>query len=545
MSTDVVLPFASADFLFSPTDLPDPGTDLETFLSACQKRVNWMICEAWEAGALPARTALVHCLTKPPLPTQVDFNHPAILKRPEQGNQKALEDRLCLLGCYMHTTWHLLTERASSHQRAREHGDVSRGAVIVFTKELPQSQPLQSYSHILHFGYQRSQWPPAPDFSDCRRFLEDSRFDLSQNNIPRFSRAYEAFDAVAFLDHAKAQQWPSITVPIPAPADWDGLPRPALNAVDPWKIVGGDDSLFEDIRGDKRYRDRVAITVSYGAIILCLPQTFSFPDGHAKTEELLDSGLTILLRGDEPPTSQELNQVRAVARKVSGFIGSTYGLAKALARHEVALTTELIAQAVDHELNNATTNVSAILEKMARQQVSMTPAIYTDIAARLNTARTALAALTEIARPNTSLTVSEQFRDVVQNFQEYSDYTLKVEVDSQIEIRRIELPSTFRLLLSELIRNAYKQNPVANHWAKNRVADVVLKLSHDDLTLRVTNPAEPDAQLHWPDQHRPAPKEPRGLELVARLCKELRAKGVAKVSRSRATVTIHIPIYHL
>ncbi|MGD0816711.1 MAG: hypothetical protein ABSA83_24230, partial [Verrucomicrobiota bacterium] len=146
------VPFASGDFLFAPTELPPPDTDLETFLRECAKGVNQLICEAWKAGALPERTALVHCLTNlgkdTPLSTKVSFDHPAIMRR-----DWTAEKRLHLLSCYMHTTWHLKTNRASSHSRAREKGDVTRGTIVVFTKKEPEDAWPRWYSNLLHFGY--------------------------------------------------------------------------------------------------------------------------------------------------------------------------------------------------------------------------------------------------------------------------------------------------------------------------------------------------------------------------------------------------------
>jgi len=370
----VPVPFASGDFLFAPTELPPPDTDLETFLRECAKSVNQLICEAWKTGALPKRTALVHCLTnlgkQPGLSTNVSFGHPAIMRR-----DWAAEKRLRLLGCYLHTTWHLKNHMASSHRRAREKGDITRGTIVVFTKEEPKDVWPRWYSNLLHFGFKGTTLGTLPDFSDCASALQDPSFDRGRDQIPNYNDSYEAFDVEGFLKEVELSDLRSIIQPKPSPAEWDGKTSPAKfffetregdTEADVKKskeaIKRVEERLYKDIKEDHAYRDRVAVTLQCGAIVLSLPQTIYFRGMQHEPPPYFDSGLTVLLardgesqQPDERPTIQELHQIQAVARKISAFIGSTYGVANMLVQESRMITARNIVSMISHSLKNVFT----------------------------------------------------------------------------------------------------------------------------------------------------------------------------------------------
>lgn len=367
MNDALPLPFGTADFLFAPKKLPDPETDLDTFLEQCNKEINQMICRAWDRGALPQRTALVQVLTKPPITGQVDFRHPFILKKLQLPDA----DRLRLIASFAHTTWHLMHRKASSHARMRERGDTSRGAMVIFTKDKPLKAWPPGLGHILHLGYERTAWKHPLDISDCKDELARPEF-CSGYDLGEFSQKFETFDVVQFLQYAQKHKhkFSSIIKDQSAPSDWNGYPSIAKNA-DPNKKHAVEENLFTDIVGDKSYRDRVAVLLHCGAIVLCAPQSF-FIEGHLEKNVIFDSGLTVILTGDEAPTPEDLAMINAVAHSISSFIASTYGLANKLAHESQMIASRNIVSMISHSLKGSLTKASISnhqLERLVRLEM--------------------------------------------------------------------------------------------------------------------------------------------------------------------------------
>jgi two-component sensor histidine kinase len=543
MPTPVSFTFESADFHFAPTELPSPETNLDTFLAECNRKINWLICEAWQGRALPVRTRLVQCLTTSPI-RKVSFENPWILQRAKPtGN-----DRVRLLGAFAHTTWHLKEQQASSHARVRKLGDTSRGTIVIFTKLAPEHEQPRGISHLLHFGFPPANWEKRLDFTDCANDLLDKKFYCSQILGKRFENDYEAFDANEFVKYANSKQFESIVKEKPAPAKWCGFPSPAMFAENAKQIKG---SLFQNIQTDEPYQNRVAALLEYGAIVLCIPQSFRFAQSPVASEAsdgsfILDSGLTVILDDDAPPTLDDLRQINAVAHKISLFIASTYGLATSLARHETSLKLSLVARAIDHELRNATANVSAILNTLVRSGQPVTQGDQLDIKARLNTAKAALDALTDVAQPGEKKPMMDEFLTVTKTFANYRDFTLKVQITEESQRLNPQMSSAFRLLLTELIRNAYKHNPSQNVRKEKCIATVKLELSDGFLKLCVENPTDRDSAFTDGNEPVLANTNGLGLALVTRLCEELKAEFSRTIdSHDIASVAVKIPIMQI
>jgi hypothetical protein len=348
MKTNLSLPAVVADHLFAPTELPSPESDLEAFLGNCNQRINWLICEAWINGVLPERTALVQCLTRSPIRGRIDFRHPWILKRGDQADK----NRLRLLAAFAHTTWHLTRREASSHARMRDEGDTSRGAIVIFTKEMPESSWPGGVSHVLHFGFPGASWPKSFDFADCASDLMKSDFYCPEV-LGSFTDEFDAFDSNKFVNFAETAGKRSIIEDRPAPCKWNGRATAAMKAQRPERIS----DLFKKIRDDNIYQDRVAVLLEYGAIVLCAPQSMTFPTETLSDESvILDSGLTVILSNDSAPTFDEIHRINAVAQKISLFIGSTYGLAKKLAHESERATANKVLGMIGHSLDNTFSN---------------------------------------------------------------------------------------------------------------------------------------------------------------------------------------------
>jgi len=219
-----------------------------------------------------------------------------------------------------------------------------------------------------------------PDFSDCAFALQSASFDKSHDYIPDYDDRYEAFDVEGFLKEVELRGFRSIIDPKPSPSEWDGKTSPAEiffrrmedeteAEVNKKKMAVRNvaEVLFNDIKGDNAYRDRVAVTLHCGAIVLSLPQTLYFRGMQTASVPYLDSGLTVLLardggrrQPDKPPTIAELHQIQAVARKISIFIGLTYGVAKRIAEEARRARAHTVFGFIGHSLHNAFSTSSKV-----------------------------------------------------------------------------------------------------------------------------------------------------------------------------------------
>ncbi|HVX91032.1 MAG TPA: hypothetical protein VHC20_05415 [Candidatus Paceibacterota bacterium] len=346
MPQTLPLPFDAADFLFAPKKLPDPELGLDGFLDRCNQKINQLVCRAWANGAFPSRTVLVQVLTKSPIAGQIDFRHPFILKKSEPKGTARRE----LLASFAHTTWHLMAREASSHSRMREFGDISRGAVILFTKKERNRRWPTSPWHTLHFGFRPAAWPGPLDSSDCSDAIEQPEF-YAGFDLGEFSDAFTTFDVAKFIKRSRESHFASIINDRAAPSDWRAITTPAENAKEPQKIRK---ALRTNIEIDTDYRDRVSVLLRMGAIVLCAPQSFYIADGHPKNG-IFDSGLTVLLSDDEAPSSADLARIYAVSHNISVFIASTYGLANMLAHESQMLASRNIVSMISHSLKNTLT----------------------------------------------------------------------------------------------------------------------------------------------------------------------------------------------
>ncbi len=351
MVKPISLPFASAEYLFAPKALPDPETDLDTFLDHCNRQISQLICAAWKMGALPKRTALVQCLTKRPFKRWVDFRHPFILNNeaPPLGNE-----RMHLLASFAHTTWHLDHREASSHARMRIDGDPSRGAIVIFTKEMPKRKWSSAPWHTLHFGFPDAKWAKPLDYSDCKEDLASADF-FPNSELGEYANSFTAFDVIRFIQQARSKCRQSIVTDITAPGDWKGFATAAVGAELPDKI----EALRTKIIGDSAYRDRVAVLLHCGTIVLCTPQAFrlSATAKDLTDEVIFDSGLTVIFSDDRPPQFSELVQIYAVAHGIGLFVASINGLAKYLAiqagRAEAHKVFGIISHSLDGTFNRS------------------------------------------------------------------------------------------------------------------------------------------------------------------------------------------------
>ncbi len=530
MAKDARIPFVAAglDFLLSPTIIPAPEHGLERFNDECDLRLNELICEAWKNGVLPKDTALVQCLTKRPTVKKADFRHPVIF-------QSGLPDRDKLLACFAHTT-HFLREPTnfrygSSHARVRELGDLSRGTIIVFTRNAPLGPTPIDFTHVLQFGFPNGAIGKKLDVSSCSKIIRNSLW-VQPVAGERHVDGFEAFDVNAFLDDPDVQRLPAITEPKPAGAAWTGIPSPARNCSAGKKVT---EDLFPNICDDTGYQNRVAALLEYGSIILAAPQSFELDTKAGAKPASLDSGLTVVLRTSKSPTHEELLNVYAVAQKLSSFIASTHGLLDSLVRQKTSEIMALVAGGIAHEFGNTAENVRATLEDQIGKPV--TEAVVKDAEARLKVAKTTLEAITGLTRSEPDEPFLGVFKDIVKNFDNYHDYKVTCHVSPEVIARNPSLRSAFRLIFTEMLRNALKRNPRALKSAAKCRAHAAATLLDNSLTVTVTNPTD-----IVENAGEPAIKKD-GLRIIKQLCIEFRGTITPlSIDNDVASISVTIPL---
>jgi hypothetical protein len=461
----VELPAAVAEFIIKPRGLPHPKGDLKGYIRECENHLQLMLIEAMVDRVFPDRTIMVQCLGKPPEEGLADFKLPVLV-------QADNERQACLYAASFAHVTHYLMKGKSSHIRMRDHGDCTRGNLVVFSTDEPQKWLSTDFANVLHIAVPVNGERPTPDFTTISDVLED-RFLLPVEQTEKMWR----FDMKAFIEHARGapeERWKSILDIVFDGIMPKGKDTPCKRARHPERTK----TVFHDILSDRipkgEYLERVSTLLKCGQIILCLPQTHFFDDGHKTGHHpdtvVYDSGLTIVLKGNKPVTQEELEQCYWIGYKVSTFLASFRGLAEKLGAEVRREVTHSLTRALSHEVANAGNIIRSIIEK-----TELPERIKKDIQARTYLAASAARAVVAEASSKRE-DVDKQTSEIAGRYHEFVDFRLSVEYNAK-QLSGIELPMTYELLLNEMIRNAYKHSIED----RNAVKNATLRIGIDDI----------------------------------------------------------------
>lgn len=471
------IPAGVAEFILKPRALPHPQGDLGAYLRACEQKLLEMLVEATDrrSRALPDRTIMVQCLSKPPVEGHADFSLPVLIRADEVG------EACRFAASFAHVT-HYLMKGKSSHIRMRDLGDCTRGNLVVFASKTPTHWLRAQFANVLHIALPVESRRQAPDFGSIYGPLEKG-FLASVSGAERVW----SFNMEAFVKDAEEHGWTSIVDALADGIVAEARAMPCQRARRPGRTSDVLADILADTQPKGEYLERVSVLLNCGQIILCLPQTHYFEDGGEQTHHpdtvVYDSGLTIVLKGDAPVSQAEMEQCYWIGYKISSFLASFHGLAKKLAIEVRRDLTHSLARALSHEVANAGLVIRSITDKVA-----LPADIKKDIAARTIIAATAArAVVAEVSSKRKA--VSAQTTEITDQYCDFVDFRLQVNCDFGA-LSMVELPMTYELLLNELIRNAYKHSAETSDGVKHAKLEIILDRTANVLIVSLKNVPE-------------------------------------------------------
>ena len=515
----VIVPQATLDFVMRPRKVPHPeARSLEEYKKACQDHFLHLLIIALKDRALPERTRLAHCVARDSHST-TDFSYQAVC----QGIRNPCME---VAAAFTHITESLSRPNGhpSSHQRARDMGDTSIGNIIIFssTPACSITQCLPFPAHACHVGLQLVENVKVPidvvreDFhpntgTDKGIWL----FDLP-NCVVKY-RNHETKDILDAKSSARVLHSPKAFAHRPS------IVEASKTANEATKI------LLADILKDQVYLNRVAILAQYGQIIICAPQVV-FYGKDSEQNAVYDSGLTLLLEGDEPASLEELLQIYIVSRSLAQFLASVYGLVRDVARTEKQKTIELLSRALSHEIGN----LGGIL-KVKLDEIEMTQASRLDFDARIDIAdRAARAVCAQLEDKHEAL--SDQFAAIVTLYDQLDDFSLHWE-SHILEAADVSVSKVFCLALNEMLRNAYKHSLDLTDPGTTNCS---LRRSKQKIVLEVSNNCTADNHaLVTGLLNEPEPDD-KGLKRLRELVSMLPHGSVSARAAQKGRITVHL-----
>gem|GEM_PF-3436872 len=229
---------------------------------------------------------------------------------------------------------------------------------------------------------------------------------------------------------------------------------------------------------NEEYLSRVAAISKFGQIVIAAPQVMYYLEGDH--ESVFDSGLTLLLAGDDPPSLLELFQIFLVSRFLAEYAASIFGIARQVALNERSQTLNTLAKTMRHEIGNMNENVKARLEMFPIEKADRA-----DIEARLDISQLAAMGIVEHLEQR-EVNLSDEFRKYLRRWKSLVDLDLQVRSKGLVDTTWV--PSAFTLAFNEMIRNGYKHT---TGLRKQVACDLIVEGTC--IRFSVTNSAAPES----------------------------------------------------
>jgi hypothetical protein len=508
------------DFVMRPRGVPSPANrSLDDYNWDCRAQFQRLLVNAFQSGALPERACLVQSVIRSVTahsPDQVtDFSlHPY----GRGGVSRAEAKRFCRrqFGALAYITyWFRNMGGISSHQSFREHGDTTVGNILIFSGsreyQLPSSLPFPAHGYFIGL---KSNGPDA--FSELPGLsgpMMDEAVDLPCGAEPIFEFLMDDF----LKENASVSALGSTHPPAEvfnchsSPLRGDGR--------DSDQVIGTIQASH-----NAEYLSRVAALAELGQIVIAAPQVMYYMERDHKS--VFDSGLTLLLAGDDPPSLLELFQIFLVSRYLAEYAVSVFGIARQVALNERSRTLNTLAKTMRHEIGNMNENVKTRLELAPIEK-----ATRVDIEARLDIAQLAAMGIVEHLEQR-EVKLSDEFRKYLKRWNSLVDLNLQVREEGLDETTWV--PSAFILAINELIRNGYKHTTGKPKQVK---CDLIVDATH--IRFSVTNSAEPERLADLMSAMEEGAEDSEVLEELRDLM-GLMEGGAVSVTTEKNTATVGI-----
>lgn len=460
------------DFVMKPREVPSPvNKSLDAYNWECRQQFHHLLLEAFKRDAFPERASLVQSVlrsvaTHAPEKT-IDFGLNPYGRASANAASREEARRFCqrqFSALAYVTHWFKSMGGISSHQRFREHGDTTVGNLLIFSGcedyQLPTPLPFPAHGHFIGL---KSRVPN--DLPDLTKVHHIDAIPDSSERRPIFEFKME--DCLSESFNVKG-----LSSSHPPPLVFNSQAS-CFSGKDP-----NADRLIKNIQSQKNveYLSRVAALSEHGQIVISAPQVMYYSEGDDHHRSVFDSGLTILLAGDAPPSLEELLQIFIVSRSIAQYAASVFGIARQVALSDRHETLKTLSKAVKHEVGNMADDVKAKLFLAKTPQK-----VSNDIEGRIDSTHLSVMASVDHLE-GMQVCLLEKFDELCEKWQLRSD--IEFRVNKNTFSKKFRVPAAFMLAVNEMLRNAYKHS-VTEDGVKG--IDCTLTVDHRQLQFEVTN----------------------------------------------------------
>lgn len=434
--------------------------------------------QALEKKYLPESVVLVQFVAVPPQDETVDLKNHVFIR-------KAALNHTDLLRYYSYTVSYILKENDFFHRKATWDLHCPAGSMLVLTGNETRQNPFNFPEvNLFWFNYSFAKKTYLPFL---KRLVIPIPKQSSDDAFPDFSipGILACGQNQSIFDEQTALQSDQLFFPVEkqlSPAE--------VLSVDETKRVN---TFFERLAANTKYLNHIIPCVLHGPVVLAAPRKLHFSSA-TNTREVGDSGLTIVFKKDHKLSSEDLERCYLVAHKLSSLFTSAYGIAKHLFQHKLPQEKLDVAmkmvETFRHEFNNTYSIVQSRLGKAVRDNIVAKP-IFDDINGRLGLMSVAIDGLDS----SFNLEEREPLLDQVKSLQDWTSKWLDFEFSVKNTIpkqtgKSVLVSKAFRLILSELTRNAYKYNPESLPESEPRRASLVISANPTNVQIVFENLTE-------------------------------------------------------
>jgi hypothetical protein len=455
--------------------MPNDRIDIQSLSDYQQRQARSLIESALVEGALPSSILLAQFVHVAPENLKTNFEITTAVK------QVQLEEVACAIA------WHagfVKKSKISFFERALYTLRTKGLICMISSKPLPRLEldfaeylPL----HLQNKGQDLSTLP----IIDCHN-LEAESIQATEYAFVSEKGLYALIQQAAGL----------------AEAD-EGDQHASFNLNSPKRVV----TRLEQILGHQleRYFSHILPLTALGDIILCVPLLYLFEQGSSIENGLGGGGCLFLIK--DRANGETLRRLYMVTHKLCSMISGIVDVAQVSSRREATETgTAIMRQmtyVLQHEYNNTNNLVQALLrpDKTAKKSHKRAaskriPDPRNDevfmILNLMSSSIEGLDGLFDLKRTEALLDVLEDISNITQFSTEFP--TQVVLNNESEELRNFRVPQTYRLVLAELVRNAFKK--IDNLPAgSDRVTCLKAAVRGDAAEIIVENSVSEDVEL--------------------------------------------------
>lgn len=412
------------------------------------------------------------------------FEHPLIMKGGTRERRRALADGLS------YVTYLLNSKQSPSfHSRVRRHDLTDAPAVCIFSSgpiACKENETRLAAINVIHVTLPVATSIRAADFPFSQ--IEEIPGNLFRANL------LPTLDSYA---HGRAK-----------PSRTSGRISPKLicTAYEDRNRKHLLRDLANDLGKDTSYLDRVSYLLQFGDIILCTPHAYTAPmhDGdnpNSFNEQLADSGLTVILRRDEPIREIDWVRVQTVAQMLAVFAGAALSTADRARAH----IANRLSECVGHEFRNTVTSVYSRIRELSDDKKPLTGRDALDVHGRLEfTGQLIEAAL--MLEDESTADAQELLDRLMKPLTKYMDLRITQDLRMASGAR---VAAMWCIVLVEALRNAFKYAAAVEGL---KTIKITARTSNASLSVEIANRSSGDGGTN---------SNSKGLRFMEEIAREL------------------------